>query len=75
MPETAKSWKFKGCFWKQKNRLPEGMECAILCKRSVVLQGGKPPKLHKKMGGGAYEYIRSFNIVKPLRYVSRCTIM
>ncbi len=37
----------------------------------TVLQGGKPPFLHKK-GGGAYEYIRSFKPVIFRRYVSRC---
>ncbi len=32
----------------------------------------KPPGLCKKRGGGAYEYIRSIDIVNSFRNVSHC---
>lgn len=39
---------------------------------TIVLQGGSLPSLKKK-GGGAYEYLRSFNIINFVRNISRCT--
>ena len=33
---------------KQKNRLPAGRKYVIIYKWSVVLQDGKPPKLHRR---------------------------
>ena len=43
--------------------------CYTVRKEIAVLQGGSLPNL-KKRGGGADEYIRSFNIVNTVRNVS-----